>query len=98
MQQSHEAAIETPARAPTHAARRHVYPGRKRLPVLVIMGVSGSGKSGLLNPQLATLELPTPDENVLVVDSDGTAAETADFIIQRLGLTASGRPSATDPS
>jgi gluconokinase len=41
----------------------------------------------LLQSQLADLELPAPDERVLVVSPSGTAAATAQEIIIRLDLT-----------
>jgi gluconokinase len=41
----------------------------------------------LLQSQLADLELPAPDEHVLVVSPSGTAAATAQEIITRLNLT-----------
>ena len=40
----------------------------------------------LLDSQIATLEPPEPDENVLVVDVGPTPTEMADEIIQRLAL------------
>ena len=42
--------------------------------------------SKLLQSQLAALEMPTPDENVLVVPADGTPAAMASKIIDGLGL------------
>jgi gluconokinase len=44
--------------------------------------------ANLLESQIATLEPPGPDENVLVVDVGRKPAEEAAEIIRRLGLTA----------
>ncbi|MDN5857624.1 MAG: gluconokinase [Pseudonocardia sp.] len=46
----------------------------------------------LLDSQIATLEMPTADENALVVETSGTAAETTDHIIRQLGLGATPAP------
>ena len=47
--------------------------------------------AGLLQSQLADLEMPDHDERTLVVPADRTPAEIADEIIRRLGLTPAPR-------
>lgn len=50
--------------------------------------------TGLLESQIATLEPPGPDENVLVVDAGRTSSEEAADIISRLGLVPEAGSSA----
>lgn len=47
--------------------------------------------AGLLDSQLATLEPPAVDENVLVVEIDGTPTEIADDVVRRLGAACEHR-------
>lgn len=42
--------------------------------------------TSLLDSQLATLEVPGPDEQAVVVDIDGTPAQIVDEILRRLAL------------
>jgi gluconokinase len=44
-------------------------------------------KPGMLDSQLADLELPDPDEHAIVVSIDATPSEIVDTIIRELGLT-----------
>jgi gluconokinase len=85
----------------TCSALKRVYRDRMRGPDVVFVHLSGgrdvigkrlAGRLGhfmptaLLDSQIATLESPGPDENVLVVDVGHTPAEEAAEIIERLGL------------
>jgi gluconokinase len=50
--------------------------------------------SQLLDSQFAALEMPDPSEHVLIVATTGTAEQTADEVMRRLGLlpSADGEP------
>ena len=73
----------------------HLTGGKARIADRMAVRLDHFMPAGLLDSQISALEAPAADENALVVENEGTPAETAEQIVRRLGLVSGGRDSTT---